>query len=65
MRRKYLMQFKKKIGKTQGEMTKIWGITLCFYKKIEGGTKNPSISRVKEFKKAFSKTNIEKIFLSQ
>lgn len=64
MQREALIQFRKTIGKTQEEMSKIWGITLSFYKQIECGAKNPSIANVKKFKKAFPTANTDIIFLS-
>lgn len=64
MQREALIQFRKAINKTQEEMAKIWGITLSFYKQIECGAKNPSITNVKKFKKAFPTANTDKIFLT-
>lgn len=64
MARKLLSEFRKSIGKTQEEMAKTWGITLSFYKQIECGAKNPSIQKVKDFKKAFPTANTDKIFLT-
>lgn len=64
MQREELMNFRKDKGFTQEQMAKIWGITVSFYKQIESGAKNPSINKVKEFKKAFPRANAEKIFLT-
>lgn len=64
MTRQLLIDFRKSIGKTQEEMAKIWGITLSFYKQIECGAKNPSIKKVKEFKRVFPTANTDKIFLT-
>lgn len=64
MTRKALVEYRKSIGKTQEEMSIEWGITLSFYKQIECGAKNPSIQKVKDFKKAFPTANTDKIFLS-
>ncbi len=64
MTRKLLIEFRKSIGKTQEEMANIWGITLSFYKQIESGAKNPSIKKVKDFKKAFPTANTDEIFLT-
>lgn len=63
VQRKELIKFRKESNKTQEEMSKRWGITLSFYKQIECGAKNPSIQKVKDFKKAFPKANTDKIFL--
>lgn len=64
MTRQLLIDFRKSIGKTQEEMAKVWGITLSFYKQIECGAKNPSIKKVKEFKRVFPTANTDKIFLT-
>lgn len=64
MSRELLSEFRKSIGKTQEEMAKTWGITLSFYKQIECGAKNPSIKKVKDFKKTFPTANADKIFLT-
>lgn len=64
MARELLSEFRKSIGKTQEEMAKTWGITLSFYKQIECGAKNPSIQKVKDFKKVFPTANTDKIFLT-
>lgn len=64
MARKKLREYRLSINKTQEEMAKIWGITLSFYKQIECGVKNPSIQRIKEFKKAFPTANTDEIFLT-
>ena len=61
---KKLREYRLSINKTQEEMAKIWGITLSFYKQIECGVKNPSIQRIKEFKKAFPTANTDEIFLT-
>ena len=41
-----------------------WGITTSFYKQIECGAKNPSIQKIKEFKKNFPTANTDEIFLT-
>lgn len=64
MPRKKLREYRMSINKTQEEMAKIWGITLSFYKQIECGAKNPSIEKIKKFKKEFPIANIDEIFLS-
>lgn len=64
MARNLLIEFRKSIGKTQEEMANMWGITLSFYKQIECGAKNPSIQKVKDFKRAFPTANTDKIFLT-
>lgn len=64
MQRKELIKYRKEKGFTQEQMSKIWGITLSFYKQIECGAKNPSIEKVKEFKKSFTDANTDKIFLT-
>ena len=63
MPRNELKEYRTSINKTQEEMAKIWGITLSFYKQIECGAKNPSIQKMKEFKKSFPTANTDKIFL--
>ena len=45
-------------------MAEIWGITTSFYKQIECGAKNPSIQKIKEFKKVFPTANTDEIFLT-
>lgn len=64
MAREKLREYRNSINKTQEEMAKIWGITLSFYKQIECGVKNPSIQKIKEFKKAFPTANTDEIFLT-
>ena len=64
MARERLRQYRISIGKTQEEMANIWGITLSFYKQIECGAKNPSIKKIKEFKKSFPTANTDEIFLT-
>ena len=64
MARKKLKEFRISEDKTQEEMAYIWGITLSFYKQIECGAKNPSIQKIKDFKKCFPNANTEEIFLS-
>lgn len=64
MTRENLRGYRISINKTQEEMAEIWGITLSFYKQIECGAKNPSINKIKEFKKAFPTANIDNIFLT-
>lgn len=64
MPREKLKEYRKTINKTQEEMAKTWGITLSFYKQIECGAKNPSINKIKEFKKAFPTANTDNIFLT-
>lgn len=63
MARKKLKEYRLSMGKTQEEMAKIWEITLSFYKQIECGAKNPSIQKIKEFKKKFPTANVDEIFL--
>lgn len=64
MAREKLREYRISIHKTQPEMAVIWGITLSFYKQIECGAKNPSIQKIKEFKKCFPTANTDEIFLS-
>ena len=64
MARQKLRDYRISINKTQDEMAKIWGITLSFYKQIECGAKNPSIQKIKDFKKCFPTANTDEIFLS-
>ena len=64
MPREKLREYRISIKKTQEEMADIWGITLSFYKQIECGAKNPSIQKIKDFKKRFPVANTEEIFLS-
>lgn len=64
MAREKLRDYRISINKTQGEMAKIWGVTLSFYSKIESGDKNPSIQKLKEFKKCFPTANTDEIFLT-
>lgn len=64
MPRKRLKEYRKTINKTQEQMAEKWGITLSFYKQIECGVKNPSINKIKEFKKAFPTANVDNIFLA-
>lgn len=64
MAREKLRQYRISIGKTQEEMANIWGITTSFYKQIECGAKNPSIQKIKDFKKKFSTANTDEIFLT-
>lgn len=64
MARIKLKEYRISIGKTQEEMATLWGITLSFYKQIECGAKNPSIQKVKDFKKAFPTANTDEIFLN-
>lgn len=64
MAREKLKEYRKAINKTQEEMANIWGITLSFYKQIECGAKNPSVNKIREFKKAFPTANTDSIFLS-
>ena len=45
-------------------MAEKWGITTSFYKQIECGAKNPSIQKIKEFKKSFPTANTDEIFLT-
>ncbi len=64
MSREKLRDYRLSINKTQDEMAKIWGVTLSFYSKIESGDKNPSIQKLKEFKKHFPTANADEIFLT-
>jgi len=64
MAREKLKEYRVSIDKTQEQMAIIWGITLSFYKQIECGAKNPSIQKIKEFKKCFPTADADKIFLS-
>ena len=64
MAREKLKKYRISINKTQGEMASIWGITLSFYKQIECGAKNPSIEKIRDFKKNFPMANTDEIFLS-
>ena len=64
MAREKLKKYRISINKTQEEMAKIWGITLSFYKQIECGAKNPSIQKIKDFKKSFPMANTDEIFLT-
>lgn len=64
MAREKLKDYRTSIGKTQEEMANIWGITTSFYKQIECGAKNPSIQKIKEFKKKFPTANADEIFLT-
>lgn len=59
-----LGEYRNLLGKTQEEMARQWGIKHSYYKMIECGARNPSLQRMKEFKKAFPSANIEQIFLS-
>lgn len=64
MAREKLKKYRISINKTQEEMAKIWGITLSFYKQIECGAKNPSIQKIKDFKKCFPMADTDEIFLT-
>ncbi len=64
MAREKLKEYRLSIKKTQEEMAKKWGITTSFYKQIECGAKNPSIQKIKEFKKRFPTANTDEIFLT-
>ena len=64
MPRVKLREYRISIKKTQEEMAEIWGITLSFYKQIECGAKNPSIQKIKDFKKCFPTANTDEIFLA-
>jgi DNA-binding XRE family transcriptional regulator len=64
MPRDELREYRLSIKKTQEEMADIWGITLSFYKQIECGAKNPSIQKIRDFKKCFPTANTDEIFLS-
>ena len=64
MPRAKLREYRISIKKTQEEMAEIWGITLSFYKQIECGAKNPSIQKIKDFKKCFPTANTDEIFLT-
>ncbi len=64
MTRAKLREYRISIKKTQEEMAGIWGITLSFYKQIECGAKNPSIQKIKDFKKCFPTANTDEIFLT-
>lgn len=64
MARDKLKQYRISIGKTQEEMANIWEITTSFYKQIECGAKNPSIKKIKDFKKKFPTANTDEIFLT-
>lgn len=64
MPREKLREYRISINKTQEEMAKKWGITLSFYKQIECGAKNPSIQKIKDFKKCFPVANTDEIFLT-
>ena len=64
MPREKLREYRLSINKTQEEMAQKWGITLSFYKQIECGAKNPSIQKIKDFKKCFPVANTDEIFLS-
>lgn len=63
MAREKLKEYRISINKTQEEMAKSWGITLSFYKQIECGAKNPSIQKIRQFKKCFPTANTDEIFL--
>lgn len=64
MPREKLREYRISINKTQEEMAQKWGITLSFYKQIECGAKNPSIQKIKDFKKCFPVANTDEIFLT-
>ena len=64
MAREKLREYRLSVNKTQEEMAKIWGITLSFYKQIECGAKNPSVQKIKDFKKGFPTANTDEIFLT-
>lgn len=64
MAREKLKQYRISIRKTQEEMANTWGITTSFYKQIECGAKNPSIQKIKDFKRKFPTANTDEIFLS-
>lgn len=64
MARKKLREYRLSIKNTQEEMAEKWGITTSFYKQIECGAKNPSIQKIKEFKKNFPTANTDEIFLT-
>ncbi len=64
MAREKLREYRLSIKKTQEEMAEKWGITISFYKQIECGAKNPSIQKIKEFKKSFPTANTDEIFLT-
>ena len=64
MPREKLREYRLSINKTQEEMAQKWGITLSYYKQIECGAKNPSIQKIKDFKKCFPVANTDEIFLS-
>lgn len=64
MAREKLKEYRASIGKTQEEMARKWGITISFYKQIECGAKNPSIQKIKDFKRIFPTANTDEIFLT-
>lgn len=64
MARNKLREYRISINKTQEQMANLWGITLSFYKQIECGAKNPSIQKIKDFKRCFPTANTDEIFLS-
>ena len=64
MAREKLKEYRLSIKNTQEEMAEKWGITTSFYKQIECGAKNPSIQKIKEFKKNFPTANTDEIFLA-
>lgn len=64
MAREKLKEYRLSIKNTQEEMAEKWGITTSFYKQIECGAKNPSIQKIKEFKKIFPTANTDEIFLT-
>lgn len=64
MPREKLKEYRISIKKTQEEMANMWGITTSFYKQIECGAKNPSVKKIKDFKKSFPTANVDEFFLT-
>lgn len=59
-----LKMYRLSINETQEKMAKKWEISLSFLKKIEAGEKNPSIQKVRKFKKVYPTADVGEIFLA-
>lgn len=64
LRRENLKTFREKEGLTQQEMADKLEVSLIQYQFIESGRRNPSFKVLENFKKAFAKASVDKIFLA-
>ena len=64
LKREKLKNFRLQHKLTQQEIAEKLKISLVQYQYIETGRRNPSFKLLENFKKAFPKINIDKIFLS-